>query len=159
MAEELAEIKSDDQQELKYPRLYRRIQAFIIDWSIFIVMFFAAAMILADYEIHGGIKLIVFAIILIILEPGLVSITGGSIGHHLRGLRIQDQRHGKNINIYRAIIRWIVKNLLGLWSFFFILQTRKHQAIHDQISGSVVILRDPAKLPEFEALSERKLGS
>jgi uncharacterized RDD family membrane protein YckC len=143
------------QQELRYPRLYRRIQAAIIDSTIFLVILFGAGMILAPIEIHGGFKFGGVAILLFFMEPGLVSITGGTIGHHLRGLRIQRRWDGTNLNIFRATIRFLVKFLLGWLSFLFILQTKKHQAIHDLISGSVVVLKDPAKVPKFEALSER----
>jgi uncharacterized RDD family membrane protein YckC len=120
------------------------------------VTFFGAAMILASYDIHAGFKFSGVAILIIIMEPGLVSITGGTIGHHLRGLRIQRRWDGTNLNIFRATIRFLVKFLLGWLSFLFILQTKKHQAIHDLISGSVVVLKDPAKVPEWDALSERK---
>ena len=155
MADEHVERMLARQQELRYPRLYRRIQAAIIDSTIFLVILLGAGMILAPIEIHGGFKFGGVAILLFILEPGLVSITGGTIGHHLRGLRIQDHWYGTNLNIFRATIRFLVKFLLGWLSFVFILLTKKHQAIHDKISGSVVVLRDPAKVPEFEALSER----
>ena len=159
MVEERVQGKSAGQQELRYPRLIRRIQAAIIDGAILSIAFFTAGMIIAPYEIHGGLKASFVALLLIIMEPGLVSITGGTIGHHLRGIRIQDYKHGTNLNIFRATIRFLVKILFGLLSFVFILATKRYQAFHDMISGSVVVLRDSAKVPEYEAVSERKSGA
>ena len=156
MAEERIERKSARQQELRYPRLYRRIQAAIIDSNIYLATIIGAGLILAPYEIHGGFKFSGVVILLIIMDPGLVSITGGTIGHHLRRLRIQDHKHGTNLDIFRATIRFLVKILFGLLSFVFILATKRYQAFHDIISGSVVVLRDSTKVPEYEAVSERK---
>jgi hypothetical protein len=113
----------------------------------------------APYEIHGGFKASFIALLLIIMEPGLVSIKGGTIGHYLRGLRVQDYKHGTNLDIFRATIRFLVKILFGWLSFVFILVTKRYQAFHDLISGSVVVLRDSANVPEFEAILERKRGA
>jgi uncharacterized RDD family membrane protein YckC len=159
MVEERVQGKSAGQQELRYPRLIRRIQAAIIDGAILSIAFFTAGVIISAYEIHGGLKASIVALLLIILEPGLVSITGGSIGHHLRGLRVQNYKHGTNINIFRATIRFLVKILFGWLSFVFILVTKRYQAFHDMISGSVVVLRDSTKVPEYEAVSERGRGA
>ena len=142
-------------EELRYPRLYRRVQAVLIDGIVIFVAFFGAAMIIVPLEIHGGWKFGGVAILVFILDPGLVCVTGATIGHHLRGLRVQDFKHGTNLNIFRATVRFFVKALLGLPSLVFILVTKRHQAIHDLIANSVVVIKNPSKTPEHDALSER----
>ena len=102
MAEERVQRKSAGQQELRYPRLYRRIQAAIIDGIIVMVTFFGAAMILASYDIHAGFKFSGVAILIIIIEPGLVSITGGTIGHHLRGCIRSSEIVSRRLLVRRA---------------------------------------------------------
>jgi uncharacterized RDD family membrane protein YckC len=89
------------------------------------------------------------------LEPGLVSWTGGTIGHHLMGLRVRDALEDRNIGLIRATIRAASRTLLGWISIMFILVTSKHQAIHDYISRAVVVLRNPDVVPESERLVER----
>src|SRR5690606_36746662 len=44
---------------------------------------------------------------------------------------------------------------LGWFSLVFVLVTRKHQAIHDYVSSTVVVLRRPSLLPESERFVER----
>lgn len=92
---------------------------------------------------------------LFMFEPVLVSVTGGTIGHHIIGLRVQSCNSGNNLNIVLATIRFIIKALTGSLSFIFVLTTKRHQAIHDLISRSVVVNASSADLPETEALTER----
>lgn len=52
-------------------------------------------------------------------------------------------------------MRALVRTFLGWFSLAFILATRKHQAIHDYVGRSVVVLRNPEQLPESERFAER----
>src|SRR5436190_8207282 len=104
---------------------------------------------------HGALKIGPLVAGFLALEPGLVSWTGGTIGHHLMGLRIRDVVEDRNIGLIRATIRAVSRALLGWVSLVFILVTRKHQAIHDYISRTVVVLRNAAELPASERCAER----
>jgi hypothetical protein len=92
---------------------------------------------------------------ILVLEPGLVAFTGGTLGHHLMGLRIRDASRDQNIGILRAIARAIIRTLLGWLSFIFVLVTKKHQALHDYFTSTVVVLRRPQSLPAHEKFVER----
>jgi hypothetical protein len=90
-----------------------------------------------------------------ILEPGLVAVTGGTVGHHLQGIRITRIDGQGNINIFAATIRFVVKLALGWLSFMFVFTAAKHQAVHDLVARSVVIHKNTDGLPAHELLAQR----
>jgi uncharacterized RDD family membrane protein YckC len=128
----------------------------LIDSIFFIVLFFLWFFSLDLLEnAHLGVKIAPLLIGLLILEPGLVSWTGGTLGHHLMGLRIRDSLADRNIGFLRATLRALARTFLGWVSLAFILATRRHQAIHDYVSRTVVVLRDPSRVAESERFTER----
>lgn len=129
--------------DIRYPRLANRLQAALIDAVIFIALFFGLVMILANFHFYGGLKAALFALVFLILEPGLVCATGGTIGHHALGLKIQDKHTGGHLNPFYACVRFVLKYVVGWISFTFVLVTKQHQAVHDILSGSVVTIRNP----------------
>jgi uncharacterized RDD family membrane protein YckC len=141
-----------------YPRLIRRVQAYLID--IFIIVFLAVGLFLLVTAIAVEPPWLRIAIVFVpffIFEPVLVSFTGGTVGHHLLKLKVQNASNIKNINIVLAFFRYILKSLLGTISLLFVLTTRKHQAIHDFLTNSIVVYKDATQVPEHEALAERKI--
>lgn len=149
--------RNPDISALRYPRLMRRVEAVLLDALVFVFVFLVGMNLLAPLAVHGGIKAGVIALLILVLEPGLVSRTGSSIGHHLRGLRVQDAGSGANIGFPRAFLRFVVKNLLGWCSVVFMLVTRRYQALHDLAVRSVVVLKHPDRMAEGHALEERQL--
>jgi len=145
----------DDAQT--YPRLLRRVQAVLVDSLIFlfvIVAWWYALPLLSSLPPGVRIAIPIFAWIL--LDPVLVTFTGGSPGHHLRGLVVLSEADGAPLNLVRSLIRALVKSLTGWWAFIFVLMTRRHQALHDLVSGSIVRLRHPQALPVYERVAERE---
>ena len=91
----------------------------------------------------------------VLIDPVLVSLRGASPGHQLMGITIQDAKTGKNIGLLRASLRSVLRGVLGWLSLVFVLATRKHQALHDLICRTTVLLRDPENTPSHEKFSER----
>lgn len=142
-----------------YPRLLRRVRAALIDSAIFAVIFFVWLLSLEVLEnAHVVLRVAPLVLGLVALEPGLVSWSGGTIGHHLMGLRVRDAAGDQNVGFARATIRAAIRALLGWLSLAFILATRRHQAIHDYISRTVVVLENPGQLPERERFLERTMA-
>ncbi|MBL6928700.1 MAG: RDD family protein [Rhodospirillales bacterium] len=139
----------------RYPRLSRRMQAVIIDGIILAGAFFGAAVFMSSTDINAFLKIGFVAFFPMVLEPGLVSVTGATIGHRLRGLRVERADNGENLDFFRATVRFFTKSFLGLPSLVLVLLTKRHQAIHDLATGSVVIFQDPSKVNDHEALPER----
>jgi uncharacterized RDD family membrane protein YckC len=133
------------------------VRAALIDSVVFVVVFYLWFFFWVSVvdDAHMAVKIAPLGAALLVLEPGLVAWTGGTIGHHLTGLRIRDAITNRNIGFIRATLRALSRVLLGSVSLVFILVTRRHQAIHDYLSRTVVIVRNPAAMPESERFVER----
>lgn len=141
-----------------YPRLIKRVQAYLIDTFIIVFLLVGLFLLVTTIAIEPfWLRIAIVIVPFLIFEPILVSYTGGTVGHHLLKLKVQNASNIKNMNIVLAFLRYILKNLLGTISLLFVLTTRKHQAIHDFLSNSIVVYKDARRVPEHEALVERKI--
>lgn len=142
--------------QIFYPRLIRRVRAILID-SVLLPISVLGSLILGGAlgvsHAYGKVALILVPIF--VLEPWLVAVTGGTIGHHLMRIRVASMDGQHNINIFAATLRFLIKLVLGWLSLIFVLTTKKHQAVHDLLARSVVVHKDPSILPNFEVLAER----
>jgi uncharacterized RDD family membrane protein YckC len=142
--------------EVLYPRLLRRVRAFLIDSVLFIIVIYAWVFSLTVFgELPFLLRILALIIPIMIIEPGLVAFTGGTPGHHIMGLRIRDASRDENIGILRATVRAVVRTCLGWLSFIFVLVTQRHQALHDYFTSTVVVLRRPETLPAHEKFAPR----
>ncbi|MCP4315772.1 MAG: RDD family protein [Hyphomicrobiales bacterium] len=139
-----------------FPRFQLRLQAAIVDGLIVFVLFLASGLFIARFDLPAYAKVSFVALVILAFEPGLVSLTGSTIGHYLRNLKVEDAETGRRLNLIRAIVRFTVKAVLGLYSLTSILITQKHQAVHDMAVGSVVVLRHPERYSQADRLPERK---
>lgn len=144
--------------KIAYPRLIKRIQAFLID-SLLIPAAVFATLISSNVSAiaHPYGNALLLAATIFVLEPGMVALTGGTIGHHLLKIRVTKTDGASNINIFAATARFVIKWLLGWLSLIFVLTTTRHQAVHDLITGSMVVHKNTAGLPAYEILSERTI--
>lgn len=128
--------------DLQYPSLLMRVQALLIDVVLVLVIF-----VLSSYALRGlddysvGLKIFIFAFCLFLYEPTLIAFSGGTIGHKLRGLRVKRyEEPDKNLSIFSAVGRVVVKSLLGWVSFITVSFNSEKRAIHDYTAGAVVII-------------------
>jgi uncharacterized RDD family membrane protein YckC len=130
-----------------YGRFSRRLKAVVIDWMIMIAVLVAAlfAAVLINSDHIGRIIGFTVVAVLLLYEPILVSLTGSTIGHYRTNLRVVDNRTHGNISFMKAIVRIIIKDLLGLYSFVTMATTSRHQAVHDLLTQSTVQIRDRSK--------------
>lgn len=135
-----------------------RLQAAIWDGVILSTAFAFSGIFISGFDLPTSIKILFVASILFLLEPGLVSLTGSTIGHALRGLKVEHAHTNKNLNIVMATVRFFAKAVLGLYSLVSILVTSRRQAIHDMVSNSVVVLRHPERFPEEDQMTEQSLS-
>jgi uncharacterized RDD family membrane protein YckC len=141
-----------------YPRLIKRVRAGLID-SVVIPVAAMTTLIIGDAMGASGTaaKLLLLFVPIFLLEPVMLSLTGGTIGHHIMKLQVSRQKGGGHINIFAATARFLIKLLFGWLSFVFVFTTKKHQAIHDLAAGSVVTYRNAGGLPAYEMLPERSI--
>lgn len=124
-----------------------RIRAVVFDAVVVATGIVAILLLLAVAEgVPGSGRVGVFALfaLLLLYEPVTVAWRGGTIGHRRANLRIVDERTGANPSLARAGLRFLLKSTLGLVSFITIVLTRRHQAIHDGLTGTTVQIRDLA---------------
>jgi uncharacterized RDD family membrane protein YckC len=140
-----------------YPRLVRRVRAVLIDSVLVPVAAIATLLIGVSVGITSPLaKVALFIGPVILLEPVMVMLTGGTIGHHLTRLKVLKKDGTGYLGFIPATVRFLIKLFLGWFSFIFILTTQKHQAVHDIAAGSIVVHRDVTNLPAYEVLAERK---
>jgi len=142
----------------RYPRLLRRVRAVLIDTVLIYVvaiLFWLMLLPLLD-RFSTPVRLAYPILALLALEPLMVSLTGGSPGHHLMGIAIHDSHTGSRIGVIRALVRFILRTLFGWLSLILVLTTKKHQALHDMLCRTNVVLVDPDSLPKTEKFAERE---
>lgn len=71
-----------------YPRLIRRVRAILVDSIILPVVMFGFVMVGSAAGVSDGYaKFALLIVPIFVLEPAMVAVTGGTIGHHLLGVR------------------------------------------------------------------------
>ncbi len=125
--------------EQKYPSLLNRIKSTTIDSLILIACMFLFTEILGMFEnVPNWVKIMLFTSLLT-YEP-LCTTFGATIGNDKMNLRVRkNSDNTKRINLFQAFIRYFFKIILGWLSFITIFSSEKKRAIHDLISGSVMI--------------------
>ncbi len=124
-----------------YPYLIQRIKAYFIDWIILVSAVVLIALILDRFENPPDyLRVALLLGLFFFYEPLTTSFWSGTIGHHMIGIRVKQKGdESMRIPVFAAFIRFFVKLILGWLSFLTISGSEKKRAIHDMISGSVVI--------------------
>lgn len=140
---------------MKYPALVLRIRAMCIDLIVFVFLFWAVFLLIWKVQFsNDSLKIVVLSVPLLLFEPMCMSISGSTIGQHLVGIKVASRKTGKNLFILRAILRYVVKVVVGFYSVITMAVTHRRQSFHDVVSGSVVLFKDDARAPERYILRE-----
>ena len=124
-----------------YARASVRIRAALTDSVLFGVSLLTLLLLFEALDTPSAVAMPVFfawVVAVFLYEPVLVSWRGATVGHTLYNLVVLDGRTGHPPTFPRAIVRTFLKSLLGLVSFVVMSLTRKHQALHDLATGTVV---------------------
>jgi uncharacterized RDD family membrane protein YckC len=129
----------------------------MLDWIITAAAIAAALLATASSGNDDFSRVVGWAVVFMLLlyEPILVSAAGGTLGHIFTNLRVVDDRNGGNVSFLKACVRFVIKGLLGWYSFVVLSATRRNQAIHDLMTRSTVQIRDPAKALPGQYVTER----
>ena len=124
-----------------YPGVSDRIKAMVADGMVNVIFMFLAAYIFSLFDsVPDNARIFTFVFIFILYDPLFTSIFGGTIGHMTLGIRVKKESdEQKNILFPLAILRYIVKVLLGVISLLTVSSNEKGKAIHDHLVGSVVV--------------------
>ena len=128
-----------------YASFTRRARALVID-SVVLSGILAVLVIvgdaLSDVPGSGRTFVVILFGLFFLYEPVLVWWRGATIGHAMAQLRVVDERSGQNPGALQAFGRYMVKLVLGLFSFVTMALTRRHQAIHDLLTRTTVRVPD-----------------
>lgn len=126
---------------MKYATLLKRVKAAIVDFLVLMGLGLSVSTILSKFEnVPDFVRIILFILIFILYDPIFTSTIGATIGHLFLGLRVRrSNNEDKKIIFPIAIVRFILKALLGWISLLSIAVIKKKKAIHDLVAGSVVL--------------------
>ena len=130
----------NEPEETVYPSLAKRFQASMIDVVVIIVMMIVLSSIFSSFsEVPDLVRIAAFIFIWFGYEP-LFTIVACTLGQKIAGIRVRKfDDVQKKINAVQAYLRFTVKYFLGIISFFCIHSNRERRAIHDMVSGTVVV--------------------
>ncbi|MEP5338442.1 MAG: RDD family protein [Algibacter sp.] len=142
--------------EYTYAKIFDRVKAAVIDGIVIIGLMYSASQMLNGFDaVEIYIRVLIFVFIFLIYEPVLVSFFGATVGHFFSNIMVKQERnHSKNINIFRAIPRFIVKYILGWISLLTVNGNEKKQALHDFVGGSVVLGFKSSKIKKTKSITE-----
>lgn len=125
-----------------YPSLLDRTKSILYDTIFIIGIMFAFSEILNFFtEVPNWVKVALFLLILM-YEP-LCTAFGVTLGQDKMDIRVRKlSDETKRINIFQALIRFVFKYFFGWLSFITLFTNKKKRAIHDIVSGSVMISVD-----------------
>ncbi|MBR0716321.1 RDD family protein [Bradyrhizobium liaoningense] len=141
----------------RYARFSRRLRGMLLDWMIAMAVLFGAVALASNIRNDTAARALGVAAVAVLLlyEPLLVSRFGGTLGHIWTNLRVVDDRGG-NVGFAKAFLRFLIKSLLGWYSFVSMMATRRNQAVHDLLTRSTVQMRDAAKARAGQFIAERQ---
>ena len=126
-----------------YARAAPRLQAWLRDGLVqvgIVAICLTAAVVLGTPMATRAIVICAMATILF-YEPACIAVAGGTIGHLSMNLRIARASDLGRVSFGRALLRTVVKAVVGIWVFMAIYFTRRSQGLHDVVAGTVVIPR------------------
>ncbi|WP_257667325.1 RDD family protein [Parapedobacter tibetensis] len=124
----------------EYPSLVDRIKSTFIDTVVIIVAMFICSHALDGLpDAAGWMRAVCFVAVFLLYDP-LCTAFGCTVGNYFMKIRVrQNEDHNKRINFSSALIRYIVKALLGWVSFLTIHSNAEKRAVHDMAAGSIMV--------------------
>lgn len=125
--------------ENNFASVIDRIKSTTIDTLLLIACFYLLSDILSSIDNSSeNLRILLFTCILM-YEPIFVSINA-TFGNYRNSIRIRKNNDTtKKLNFFQSLLRYFLKISLGWISLIFILMNKKGRALHDIVSGSVVI--------------------
>lgn len=121
-----------------------RVKSVFADSLVIVAMMYLASYMFSSMTDVDDNMRIAALIVILMYDPIFVSLFGFTIGHYIMGLRVRkESNEQRKIIIPLAMLRFVLKTLLGWLSLITVTRDDKGQAIHDLFTGSVVIFAKP----------------
>lgn len=130
--------------EIKYPDVSDRVKAAVADACVMIAFMLLLSVIFSKFEhVPDYARIIGFIFIFGLYDPLFTNIFGGTIGHMIMKIQVKRiKSQEKNIVLPLAMIRFVVKTLLGWVSLISIGYHKQNLALHDMLVGSIVTYKN-----------------
>lgn len=141
-----------------YARARYRVRASVTDSVVYCVSLLVLLLVVEIADVPSGIGVPLFwtwVASVLAYEPLLVWWRGATLGHSICNLYVVDATTGRPPSLARAVARTWLKGLFGLPSFAWMALTRRHQALHDLATGTVVEVSDLSRARPDDLLEER----
>ncbi len=122
-----------------YPSIPKRIKAATVDSIIIIISFILLMVVYKRIGDDTPIFGILSFLLVFLYEPILVCWKGRTLGHRLYNFRVVDVETTQNISFIKAVVRFLIKSILGIFSLFWAIFTNRQQSLHDIATNSAVI--------------------
>lgn len=125
-----------------YASVIDRVKSTTIDTLLLIACFYLLSDILNSMNnVSESLRISLFICILM-YEPIFISLNG-TFGNYRNSIRVRKNKDiTKKLNFFQSLLRYFLKISLGWISLIFILMNQKGRALHDIISGSIMIKVD-----------------
>ncbi|MEL0300720.1 MAG: RDD family protein [Flavobacteriaceae bacterium] len=129
--------------EIIYPGVSDRIKAAVTDSFVMVVFMVILTITFSQFaNVPDSFRIAGFVFIFLVYDPLFTSLFGGTVGHMIMNIQVKRSSNSeKNILFPFAIIRYIVKVLLGWISLLTVGSNKKHLAIHDMVVSSIVLYK------------------
>ena len=134
----------EHENERKIPLVSDRYKVVFLDSVVVIGLMVLYSLIIGklDNQIPVWVRVFLYST-LFLYEPLCLALFGKTLGHWSGNLRVvKEKDESKNISFLAAMIRAIMKYLLGIISLFTIAPENKGRAIHDMAAGSIVLFEE-----------------
>jgi uncharacterized RDD family membrane protein YckC len=128
-------------EEQEYPGVSLRAKAVVADGVMLITFIIMFTYLFSLFEnVADAVRISAFIFVFILYDPIFTSSFGGTIGHYIFGIRVKrESNQERNILFPLAIVRFLLKAILGWISLLTVSKNPRGKAIHDSIVGSVVL--------------------
>ncbi len=140
-----------DTTQVLYATLPRRIKAAIIDGVVLLSLMILSPLSISMLVGRDAANGVLMYIPPVLLEPFLISFLGFTLGQYIFGIQVISVHDGGKCRLPASFLRYFSKTILGSLSMVFMLFSKKHQAIHDHLAKTLVVLsrKKIEQNPEF----------
>lgn len=153
-----AVVDAPTAESIAYGSFGLRLRALVTDSVVLAFALVAIVMLISITEAipgSGRVGVIGMFALLFLYEPLLVARRGATVGHRRANLHVVYDRTGEHPGFIRAFTRFVLKTILGPPSFLLMALTRRHQALHDRLTGTTVRIHDLRLAHESDIAWER----
>ncbi len=128
-----------------YPNIGKRVKASLVDSLIIITAMSLMTTVYFYIGVETPVIVLLICIVIFFYEPVLVSWKGKTFGHKMFNFQVLDVKTKENISFPKAIVRFVIKSILGIISLLGAFFTNRQQALHDIATNSIIISGDVSK--------------